>query len=83
MDLGLSDFDVGFICGLVTGEGSFTGDRRQAALAIKLHQNDPEPLQFIEQRLGGKSTVPIVTKGVGTTLAINEKGALCCIVSVL
>ena len=61
--MGLSDFDVGFICGLVTGEGSFTGDRRQAALAIKLHQDDPEPLQFIEQRLGGKIYGPYCHQG--------------------
>jgi len=50
----LEELDAGFICGFVTGEGSFTGDRKQAVLAIKLHEDDPEPLQFIQQRLGGK-----------------------------
>ena len=59
----ISDFDAGFICGLVTGEGSFTGDRRQPALAIKLHQDDPEPLLFMQRVLGGKIYGPYCQAG--------------------
>lgn len=59
----LEGSDAGFICGLVTGEGSFTGDRKQAVLAIKLHQDDPEPLQFIQHRLGGKIYGPYCHQG--------------------
>ena len=59
----VSDFDAGFICGLVTGEGSFTGDRKQAALAIKLHHADPEPLRFIQERLGGRIYGPYCHQG--------------------
>jgi hypothetical protein len=29
---------------LVTGKGSFTGDRKQPVLAIKLHEDDVAPL---------------------------------------
>lgn len=59
----ISEFDAGFICGLVTGEGSFTGDRKQPVLAIKLHQEDPEPLRFIQARLGGRIYGPYCHAG--------------------
>src|SRR5437870_3357574 len=52
----ISDFDAGFICGLVTGEGSFAGDRRQPALAIKLHQDDLEPLLSCKECWEGRFT---------------------------
>ena len=48
----ISDFDAGFICGLVAGEGSFTGDYKQPVLCIKLHQEDPQPLRFIQEKAG-------------------------------
>jgi hypothetical protein len=50
----LSEFDLGFIMGLVIGEGSFTGDRHRAELAIRLHESDPEPLRLIQMTLGGR-----------------------------
>lgn len=50
----ISEFDAGFICGLVIGEGSFTGDRKQPVLAIKLHEDDPAPLLLIQEKLGGR-----------------------------
>ena len=59
----ISEFDAGFICGLVAGEGCFTGDRKQAVLAIKLHQDDPEPLKFIQEKLGGKIYGPYCHDG--------------------
>lgn len=59
----ISEFDAGFICGLVTGEGSFTGDRKQPVLAIKLHQDDPEPLRLIQAKLGGRIYGPYCHAG--------------------
>lgn len=49
----LSSFQIGYIMGLVVGEGSFTGDRRQPALQVKLHEADPEPLFLLQHLLGG------------------------------
>jgi hypothetical protein len=40
--------------GLVVGEGSFTADRQQPYLQVKLHARDPFPLRFLSDRLGGK-----------------------------
>jgi hypothetical protein len=59
----ISDFDAGFIYGLVAGEGCFTGDRKQPVLAIKLHQDDLEPLKFIQEKLGGKIYGPYCHDG--------------------
>jgi hypothetical protein len=47
-------FDLGYVMGLVVGEGSFTGDKRVPVLAVKMHQRDPEPLRFLLAVLGGK-----------------------------
>jgi LAGLIDADG DNA endonuclease family protein len=65
----VSDFDAGFICGLVAGEGSFTGDYKQPVLCIKLHQDDLQPLRFIQEKLGGRiyghtaMTVDVIISG--------------------
>jgi hypothetical protein len=40
--------------GLVVGEGSFTADRRQPYLQVKLHARDPFPLRHLADRLGGR-----------------------------
>ena len=47
----------------MTGEGSFTGDRKQPVLAIKLHEDDPRPLLFIQAKLGGKIYGPYCHDG--------------------
>ena len=49
-----NDFDLGYAMGLIVGEGSFSGDRRQPVLAVKLHERDPAPLLFLLRALGGK-----------------------------
>ena len=67
----ISEFDAGYICGLVTGEGSFTGDRRQPVLAIKLHEDDPAPLLFVREKLGGKIYGPYCHDGRRLLLAID------------
>ncbi len=40
--------------GLVVGEGSFTADRQQPYLQVKLHARDPFPLRYIADRIGGR-----------------------------
>ena len=37
--------------GLVVGEGSFTGDRRQYRLSINLHESDIQPLLTVKRLL--------------------------------
>ena len=49
-----NDFDLGYLMGLIVGEGCFSGDRRRPRLAVKLHERDPQPLQFLVRALGGK-----------------------------
>ena len=50
----MREFDVGYIMGLVVGEGSFTADRRQPYLQVKLHARDPFPIRHLAERLGGR-----------------------------
>lgn len=50
----ISDFDLGYIMGILVGEGSFTGDWRNPCLQIKLHQRDIAVLEFLQNTLGGK-----------------------------
>lgn len=40
--------------GLIVGEGSFTGDRQQPSLEVKLHRRDIEPLEHLQRVLGGR-----------------------------
>jgi len=47
-------FELGYVMGLIVGEGSFTGDRHHPALSVKLHQRDPEPLRSLLTALGGR-----------------------------
>lgn len=49
-----NDFDLGYVMGLIVGEGSFSGDGRRPVLAVKLHERDPAPLLFLLRSLGGK-----------------------------
>lgn len=48
------DFNVAYAMGLIVGEGSFTGDFVTACLSVKLHEDDPEPLRFLERFFGGR-----------------------------
>jgi hypothetical protein len=47
-------FDLGYVIGLIVGEGSFTGDRRDGCLTVKLHEEDPEPSERLKQVFGGR-----------------------------
>lgn len=49
----LSDFDAGFFVGLMVGEGSFTGDSKQACIALKMTINHRNTFDWIQDRLPG------------------------------
>ena len=51
--MALTDFDLGYIMGLMIGEGSFSGDKEQPALQLRLKEDDPEPLKRLNRLLGG------------------------------
>jgi hypothetical protein len=48
------EFDIGYIMGLIVGGGTFTADRRQPCLQVKLHVRDPFPLRHLADQLGGR-----------------------------
>jgi hypothetical protein len=48
----VDQFDIGYLIGLIVGEGSFTGDRRAPLLSLKMR--DQEPLQRLARSFGGK-----------------------------
>ena len=50
----MTEFEIGYLMGLVVGEGSFTGDRRQYCLSINLHESDIQPLIMVKRLLGGR-----------------------------
>ena len=47
------DFALGYAVGLVVGAGSFTGDRRQPALSVKMPEHDRAPLDHLQEVFGG------------------------------
>lgn len=50
----MRDFDIGYIMGLVVGEGSFSADRKQPFLQVRFHARDPFPLRQLAEQLGGR-----------------------------
>ena len=59
----MNSFDVGYAMGLIVGEGSFTGDRQQPSLEVKMHRRDVEPLEHLQRTLGGRIFGPYVHAG--------------------
>ena len=56
-------FDLGYAMGLIVGEGSFTGDRQQPSLEIRMHRRDLEPLENVRRVLGGRIFGPYAHAG--------------------
>jgi hypothetical protein len=56
-------FEIGYIMGLVVGAGSFTADRQQPSLQVKMHARDPFPLRYLSDRLGGRVYGPYEHQG--------------------
>ena len=50
----MDGFGLGYAMGIIVGEGSFTGDRLQPSLEVKLHRRDLEPLEHLQRTLGGR-----------------------------
>ena len=59
----MDEFAVGYAMGLIVGEGSFTGDRQQPSLEVKLHRRDLEPLEHLQRTLGGRIYGPYARGG--------------------
>ena len=60
----MTEFDIGFLMGLVVGEGCFSGGGSWGpCLVIVLHERDPEPLIRVQRLLGGKIYGPYQHNG--------------------
>jgi hypothetical protein len=55
--------EIAYCMGLIVGEGSFTGDKHQPALQVRLHDSDPEPLLDLQRVFGGTIYGPYVHGG--------------------
>ena len=49
--------------GFIAGVGSFTGDRQQPSLEIRMHRRDMEPLEDVRRVLGGRIFGPYTHGG--------------------
>ena len=49
----LSDFDVGFLIGLLVGEGHFGGDGRQPQITLRMHTDHEAVFQWLVDRFPG------------------------------
>ena len=56
-------FALGYAMGIIVAEGSFTGDRSQPSLEVKLHPRDIEPLEHLKRTLGGRIFGPYAHGG--------------------
>lgn len=59
----MESFGLGYAMGIIVGEGSFTGDRQQPSLEVKLHRRDVEPLEHLQRTLGGRIYGPYARGG--------------------
>ncbi len=50
----MEGFSVDYVMGLIVGERSFTGDKKKPCIGLKLHKNDPIPLNAVQKLLGGR-----------------------------
>jgi hypothetical protein len=62
--------------GLIVGEGSFTGDREQPALQIRMHRRDLEALEQVQRQLGGRIFGPYAHAGRNSYVYLLRGGAL-------
>ena len=62
----LSEFDIGYIMGLIVGEGTFSYKRVYSTkqvhyypfIAVAMHMRDPEPTQYLHSIFGGSLNGP-------------------------
>ena len=58
-----SDFEIGFLFGLLVGEGSFTGDHKKAAIQVRMHRRHEPLLRHMRDLWGGKVNGPYLHDG--------------------
>ena len=59
----MTTFRLGYALGLIVGEGCFTGDGEDKWLAVKLHANDPLPIEALRCAFGGRVYGPFFHGG--------------------
>lgn len=62
--------------GVIVGEGSFTGDRQQPALQIRMHRRDLDALELVQRELGGRIFGPYAHGGRHSYVYLLRGGAL-------
>ena len=72
----MEPFGLGFSMGLIVGEGSFTGDRQQPALQIRMHRRDLEALEHVQRQLGGRIFGPYAHAGRNSYVYLLRGGEL-------
>ena len=50
---GLSEFDLGFLVGILVGEGHFGGDGRQPEVTLRMHTRHERLFRWLESRFPG------------------------------
>jgi hypothetical protein len=59
----VDSFELGYAMGLIVGDGSFTGDKQQPSLEVRLHRRDLEPLEHLQRTFGGRIFGPYARQG--------------------
>lgn len=49
----LTDFDIGFLVGVLVGEGHFGGDGRQPQITLRMHTDHERLFRWLEEKLPG------------------------------
>jgi hypothetical protein len=50
----MTEFEIGYVMGLIVGECSITGDCKRYRLDLNLHESDLQPLMAMKSLLGGR-----------------------------
>jgi hypothetical protein len=58
-----TEFEIGFLFGLLVGEGSFTGDQKKAAIQVRMHKRHYPLLLHMCELWGGKVYGPYLHDG--------------------
>ena len=51
--MGLSDFEVGYLVGVLVGEGHFGGDGKQPHITLRMHTDHENLFRWLERSLPG------------------------------
>ncbi len=52
-ELRLSEFDIGFLVGVLVGEGHFGGDGKQPQISLRMHTDHENLFRWLEEKLPG------------------------------